>query len=83
LESNDIRHLQFPWTPVFTGVTTFCETAESPAYDYLRPLVSEGRQDEVPRSIIASDFARIALHDLEPEEQQHPSFCHCDRSAAI
>jgi len=32
---------------------------------------SEERQDEVPRYIIVSDFARIALHDLEPEEQQH------------
>jgi len=45
--------------------------AESQAYDYIRHLVSEGRQDEVPRYIIVSDFARIALHDLEPEEQQH------------
>jgi len=45
--------------------------AESQAYDYIRHLVSEGRQDEIPRYIIVSDFARIALHDLEPEEQQH------------
>lgn len=45
--------------------------AETQAYDYIRHLVSEGRQDEVPRYIIVSDFARIALHDLEPEEQQH------------
>ena len=25
-ESSDIRQLQFLWTPVFTGVTTFRET---------------------------------------------------------
>jgi len=43
--------------------------AESQAFDYIRHLFSEGRQDEVPRYIIVSDFARIALHDLEPEEQ--------------
>ena len=27
-------------------------------------------RDEIPRYIIVSDFARIALHDLEPEEQR-------------
>lgn len=45
--------------------------AETQAYDYIRHLVSEGRQDEVPRYIIVSDFARVALHDLEPDEQRH------------
>jgi len=43
--------------------------AESQAFGYVRHLVSEGRSDEVPRYIIVSDFARIALYDLEPEEQ--------------
>jgi len=23
-ESREFKQLQFPWTPVFTGVTTFC-----------------------------------------------------------
>jgi hypothetical protein len=44
--------------------------AESQAFRYIRDLVSEGRHDEVPRYVIVSDFAKIALHDLEPEEQK-------------
>ena len=45
--------------------------AESQAFEYIQDLIREGRQDEVPRYVIVSDFARIALHDLEPEEQLH------------
>jgi len=44
--------------------------AESQAFDYVRQLAHEQRLDEIPRYIIVSDFARIALHDLEPEEQR-------------
>ncbi len=44
--------------------------AESQAIRYIHNLASSGRHDEVPRYIIVSDFARIALLDLEPEEQQ-------------
>ena len=44
--------------------------AESQAFDYVRQLASEKRLDELPRYIIVSDFARIAIHDLEPEEQR-------------
>ena len=44
--------------------------AESQAFDYVRQLANENRLDEIPRYIIVSDFARIALHDLEPEEQR-------------
>jgi type I restriction-modification system DNA methylase subunit len=44
--------------------------AESQAFDYVRQLADEGRLDDIPRYIIVSDFARIALHDLEPEEQR-------------
>ncbi len=44
--------------------------AESQAFRYIRDLVGEGRQDDIPRYVIISDFARIALHDLEPEEQK-------------
>jgi MmeI, DNA-methyltransferase domain/MmeI, target recognition domain/MmeI, N-terminal domain/MmeI, C-terminal domain/MmeI, helicase spacer domain len=44
--------------------------AESQAFRYIRDLVQEGRTDEIPRYVIVSDFARIALHDLEPEDQR-------------
>lgn len=44
--------------------------AESQAFDYVRELANEKRLDEIPRYIIVSDFTRIALHDLEPEEQR-------------
>ncbi len=44
--------------------------AESQAFRYIQDLIREGRQDDVPRYVIVSDFARIALHDLEPEEQR-------------
>jgi hypothetical protein len=45
--------------------------AETQAFDYIRELASDPRRrDEIPRYIIVSDFARIALHDLEPEEQR-------------
>ncbi len=39
--------------------------AHSQAMDYIQDLQREGRGDEVPRYVIVSDFARIALHDLE------------------
>jgi hypothetical protein len=44
--------------------------AESQAFNYVRQLANENRLDEIPRYIIVSDFARIALHDLEPEEHR-------------
>lgn len=43
--------------------------AESQAFRYIRDLAREGRQAEIPRYVIVSDFARMALYDLEPEEQ--------------
>lgn len=44
--------------------------AETQAFNYIRDLARDPqRRDEIPRYIIVSDFARIALHDLEPEEQ--------------
>jgi len=45
--------------------------AESQAFRYIQDLAREGRTDEIPRYVIVSDFGRIALHDLEPEEQGH------------
>jgi len=44
--------------------------AESQAFRYIQDLAREGRANEIPRYVIVSDFGRIALHDLEPEEQK-------------
>ena len=44
--------------------------AESQAFDYIQDLLNEGRDDEVPRYVIVSDFARFALYDLEPEDDR-------------
>ncbi len=44
--------------------------AESQAFRYIQDLAREGRHKEIPRYVIVSDFNRIALHDLEPEDQQ-------------
>ncbi len=35
---------------------------------YIRGLKDSGRDCEIPRWLIVSDFARIAVHDLEPEQ---------------
>ena len=43
--------------------------AESQAFRYIRDLAAQGRHDEIPRYVILSDFARIAIHDLEPDEK--------------
>ncbi len=45
------------------------EAAESQAFAYIQDLAREGRNEEIPRFVIVSDFARVALYDLEPEEQ--------------
>ncbi|MEI6234788.1 MAG: DNA methyltransferase [Planctomycetota bacterium] len=42
--------------------------AQSQAFQYIHDLIREGRQDEIPRYVVVSDTARIALHDLEPDE---------------
>ena len=42
--------------------------AHAQGMDYLRALKDSGREKEIPRWLIVSDFARIAVHDLEPEE---------------
>ncbi|MCF7817274.1 MAG: hypothetical protein K9M54_05270 [Kiritimatiellales bacterium] len=44
--------------------------AESQAFRYIQDLAREGRTGEIPRYVIVSDFERIALHDLEPEDQR-------------
>jgi len=42
---------------------------KSHAFDYIQNLASEGRMKEIPRYVIVSDFARMVLYDLEPEDQ--------------
>lgn len=44
--------------------------AQSQAFSYIQDLARQGRLDEIPRYVIVSDFARIALHDLEPDDQR-------------
>ena len=44
--------------------------AESQAFRYIQDLARDGRHQEIPRYVIVSDFSRIALHDLESEDQQ-------------
>lgn len=48
------------------------EKAGSQAFQYIQELQSEGRADEIPRYIVLSDFARVVLHDLEPEPGDPP-----------
>ncbi len=43
--------------------------AKSQAFEYIQDLLREGRQAEVPRYVIVSDFVKIAVHDLEPDDQ--------------
>jgi hypothetical protein len=42
--------------------------AKSQGMAYIRGLQDTGREKEIPRWLIVSDFTRIALHDLEPEQ---------------
>ena len=52
------------------------ERAESQAFEYLQSLAREGRHDEIPRYVIVTDFDRLALYDLEPDDITClPQFC--------
>jgi hypothetical protein len=42
--------------------------AHAQGMNYIRGLKDTKRDREIPRWLIVSDFARIALHDLEPEQ---------------
>lgn len=42
--------------------------AHAQGMDYIRGLKDSGREKEIPRWLMVSDFSRIALHDLEPED---------------
>ncbi len=44
------------------------DKAHAQGMGYIRGLVDSGRQKESPRYLIVSDFKRIAIHDLEPEQ---------------
>lgn len=72
--SGDYAHIDLLWPGMLLvehkSLGKDLGKAESQAFSYIRDLISAGRVDEVPRYVIVSDFARIALHDLEPEEQQ-------------
>ncbi len=48
------------------------EKAASQAFEYIHNLKNENRDDEIPRYVIVSDFAKIVLYDLEPEEGDPP-----------
>lgn len=39
--------------------------AHAQAMQYIQDLTRDGRETEVPRYVMVSDFARVALHDLE------------------
>lgn len=45
--------------------------AESQAFRYIQDLAREHRDKDIPRYIIVSDFGRVALYDLEPEDQRN------------
>ncbi len=47
--------------------------AHTQAMGYVQHLINEDRTEEAPRYILVSDFARIALHDLEPEDSDRES----------
>ena len=42
--------------------------AQAQGMDYVRALKDSGRDKESPRWLIVSDFTRMAVHDLEPDE---------------
>lgn len=44
------------------------EAAETQAFDYIQDLQTVGRGNEIPRYLLLSDFQRLALYDLEPDE---------------
>jgi hypothetical protein len=47
--------------------------AHTQALGYIQSLHNEDRGEQAPRYIIVSDFARIALHDLEAEADEPPT----------
>ena len=72
--SGDYAHIDLFWPGMLLvehkSLGNDLGEAQSQAFRYIRDLLAADRQDEVPRYVIVSDFARIALHDLEPEDQK-------------
>lgn len=44
------------------------EKAETQAMEYIQGLQNAKRNDEIPRYVVVSDFARFALHDLDESQ---------------
>ncbi len=44
------------------------DKASSQAFNYIQELAASNRDDEIPRYVVVSDFARIVLFDLEPDD---------------
>ncbi len=44
------------------------DKAQTQALGYVHNLIADGREDEAPRYILVSDFARLAMHDLEADD---------------
>jgi type I restriction-modification system DNA methylase subunit len=45
------------------------DKAASQAFEYIQSLNEEGREDEIPRYVVVSDFANIVLYDLEADTE--------------
>ncbi len=43
------------------------DKAHTQAMEYIQALKNEGRDNEIPRYVVVSDFAKIALHDLDDD----------------
>jgi hypothetical protein len=52
------------------------DAAESQAFAYIRDLLDSGRQKDIPRYVLLSDFRRFALYDLEPEDEENLPLFH-------
>ena len=50
--------------------------AHAQGMEYIRALASSGRGKEAPHYLIVSDFQRIAIHDLEPEQDPDAPLFH-------
>lgn len=49
---------------------TSLRKAELQAFEYIRDLIRAGRQSDIPRYVIVSDFKRFGIFDLEPDESE-------------
>ncbi|HVZ79829.1 MAG TPA: DNA methyltransferase [bacterium] len=47
--------------------------ASSQAFSYIQDLVNEGRENDIPRFVVISDFSRFVIYDLESDPSLLPS----------